>query len=265
MRFVFWFLTAFIVSCTVGTEREIPMGLNQELYAKKRGWSASGEMVGGDTSKKVSLQAVFGSPETYTIQFQLSTIDPPRGGAGPYWAPTQAQARISWSVEGNTIERIVSVSDGTSVQGVGQGVRVVVEDVSGPIGTASVLGRRYNVSVSVAPGSRGSDSLPPILLDTNVQSTTAINTTTSIPVPQDAGVKSVMVTVYSLFGAVIPSGGARVFQQYDDAAGNLTAYDPREANGGGFVPLMPGVTNIVVQNNAVADTLVWSVIFGIDG
>lgn len=77
-------------------------------------------------------------------------------------APT---ALITWSVEGNSVSRLVSVRDGLSISGTGQGVHVAVWDdmqppiVGDPINPALV--QNYSVEITIAPGVRASTEQPP--------------------------------------------------------------------------------------------------------
>src|SRR5208337_717770 len=64
---------------------------------------------------------------TYTVQF--STI--PNGGPVPKaQGPTETFAIIKWTIAGNDIQRIVSVGNGVSVVGVGEGVTIQVYDAT---------------------------------------------------------------------------------------------------------------------------------------
>jgi len=121
----------------------------------KVSWSASGVMVSGDHSQTVSLQAIFRKPGTYTASFSLNPID----DVVVEGSDIRAEATVEWSVDGNTITRVISVSNGTSIQGTGEGVRIVVNDVTVIAGTIS----RYAVTIDVAPGPRGAFNTPPIL------------------------------------------------------------------------------------------------------
>src|SRR3972149_4041104 len=133
-----------------------------------KGWSKSGTMTSGDRSAKVSLQANFRHTGNYTVQFKLF----PKPGGAPlppsFFAPIQAEASIVLSVEGNSVERRLSLANGASLTGVAQGVRIVVSDVTETAGPPILLGQAYFVGITVAPGVRGSDSTAPVLVRQNI-------------------------------------------------------------------------------------------------
>jgi hypothetical protein len=223
-------------------------------------------MISGDRNAKVSLAANFKHTGNFTAQFFLV----PKPGAAPqppppdppnFFAPIQAEASIVWSIEGNSIKRLISVSNGSSITGVAQGVRIVVSDVTTtPSSPPILLGQSYFVGITVAPGVRGSDSIPPVLVRQSIVFVVLAASNIDIPLPLEAGAKSVLVTVADLAGTAIPDQGARVAQS-DSSSSALAMYDPRAF---GFCPLVPGTVKINVAN-LTASTQVYTVIFGIDG
>lgn len=218
--------------------------------SKKIGWSASGKLEQLNTLREVSLQANFlANPRNYTAQFKLSG-DLKR---------KKVQAEITWSVEGNSIRRVVTVSDGTSVQGTGQGVNIKVRDIS-TLAIAAGTDPEYIASIQVVPGTRGSTSNPPTL-DTMLATLIAANSFLDVPVPTDAGVISVAVTVASPIAAVIPDQQVQV-QQIDSTSGIQNNYDPRQYF---WVPLTPSVTIIRIYNFSLLNAIYAKAVFGIDG
>ncbi len=226
---------------------------------KSGGWSQSGVMHTGSLTDQVSLQAKFPKAESYTVQFGINP------SAGALAEAVQAEALISWSVEGNTVTRRVNVANGASVTGTGQAVRVVMADR-----TVGGTGKDYVVSVQVAPGSRPSTQQPPTLIPVpaffNVAPTGGVSDPV-IPIPTDAGAISVFVTVTAVGpgGPVASAEGIATVDQQISGGFTRKTYDPRTAE---WVPLTPGATFLQLHNNNTVISgihLFFSVTFGIDG
>ncbi len=246
----------------MSTESGEDFGGSTGPYEGATGWSGSGEMITGDTSKEASLAANFSKPSDFTVQFSLLPLgpdSPPPALPLNYWAALQATATIRWSVKGVTLTRKISVTNGASLTGVGQGVSVVVDDTTSPISVHTLLGRPYKVGITVAPGTRGSDTNPPILWPDNAVRNVGHNGTTFYPVPQGCGVKSVLVTVSSNGNGPIPEQSIEV-SQLDAVGTTLAMYDPRAYE---FIPVLPGCVSIRIFNYGLAFKV--STIFGIDG
>jgi hypothetical protein len=217
----------------------------------KIGWSQSGELITKNTSQIVSLQANFEFPEYYTVQFGVSS------------AVVKSRALITWGVEGNTITRLVSVANGVEVSGAGQSCNVRVVDISDGVIASGV---HYTVFIDVVKGTRAFTGQPPTLAvysATGGVFSVGPLSSTSIPIPLDAGVISVFVTVSTIAGssAVIAENDIQVAQQ----TGGTTqkTYDPRDFPE--FVPITPGADVVTIFNNNAAQTYQVSVTFGIDG
>jgi len=234
---------------------------------KKDGWSVGRILKSGDKSAVASLQADFNQrPGIYTAQFSITPIDPfiPPPPIVGYYAPIQAEAEIDWAVEGNTIVRKVSVANGMSISGPGQAVRIVIKDVTVGGGASLTLGQRYFTSVNVTPGLRAADSIPPIYVPEVNVSIVAPGTTLVVPVPQNIGVKSLMVTVASLTGVPLPEQTVQVYQLGPSPTIQpLAVYDPRAYQ---FAPVIPGCNNIMLQTALIApDSAYFGLVWGIDG
>jgi len=140
-------------------------------------------------------------PGNYTIQFNVTNIRPTRNGDGPgNITPT---AEVIWSVEGNSVRRLVSVVNGTSITGIGQGIRVRVFDETDPGDTTAQ--QSYTVSVQVTRGSRPSIQQPPTYGQyyTDSQGNVLFSSivvlaggASIIQVPQNIGAVSVWITAY---------------------------------------------------------------------
>jgi hypothetical protein len=235
---------------------------------KKDGWSVSRILKSGDKNAVVSLQADFKQkPGIYTAQFSIVPIDPfvPPPPIVGYYAPIQAEAEIDWAVEGNTIVRKVSVTNGLSISGPGQAVRIIVRDVTIGDGTPSkTLGQKYFASVNVTPGLRATDNIPPTLVPEVSSTIIAPGTSIQVAVPQNSGVKSVLVAVASVSAVPLPEQCVQVYQLGPSPVIQpLAVYDPRAYS---FAPLVPGCNLLNIQNSGTSpDSIYVSVIWGIDG
>lgn len=224
------------------------------------GWSKSGTLR-PQGSQKLTMQADF-SPNagSFTVQFQITDPNDP---ANSY---IRAVAQIEWAVDGNTNYRKITVAPGTSVSGVGQAIRVAILDDT-PTGAVPAGGwKDYDVTVTVAPGTRASDTNPPLLTpeeDSGATVQIAAGGSTSFAVPDFSGAKSVMVMIYpAIVGGALPLDSIQVQQ-----LANLipkASYDPRLY---AFTPLIPGTTSVKVTNHNVgfSNSALVSLVWGIDG
>lgn len=250
------------VAGPVASEGSSDMASHQTIGSKKQGWSASGKLLSGDRSRKVNLQADFPTPESYVVEFYVkarASLTAP----SVYSFPARTKALITWSVEGNSVSRIVDVANGVSVQGVGQAVRVVMYDDSQ---TGGVIDGEYEVSMQVAPGSRGTDAIPPTYTSIETpasgspQFTVAPGAQRLITIPQNAGVKS-----YGVFLGIDPITDWVVVGQLKDL--NILSLQVVQVEQSGlFFPLVAGADSIVVSAplSNTGDALT-TIVFGIDG
>jgi hypothetical protein len=252
------FLAVILVLLTLSGCQE-PFGDNMPYTGEYAGWSASGTLEVGNEHKAVQLQANFVDPGDYTVQFSVSNYDTNTD----FPTPT---AEITWSVEGNSVRRIVTVNNGLSISGTGQGVKVVIRDASMPTAPATL----YDVSVQVVLGTRPAAQQPPTYtpLITGTDGTTRpgammVSALTSIvvPVPQDAGIISMFTTVATVPTPTILTEGDVQIRQNRTGGFPLKAYDPKIAT---WVPIAPLSTELTFVNNT-ASSVFFSVTFGIDG
>ncbi len=233
----------------------------------KDGWQQGGALrvaFPPDPNRRVSLQADFTKSRQgaglYTVQFQVSR---PEDIVVP-----DVTADIFWKVEGGAVQRTVSVSDGTSISGVAQGVNVQVRDTT----TAAPLGtrREYRVDIQVAPGTRPTH-IPPTLRGLhnsgglNLYVTTlpaGTGNDTTFLIPQNCGATSVYVYATTT-GAAVNTADLIAFLNAGPG-GVRGAY--LVLNQSGFVALPAGVDRINVKARAAA-AVDYGVgcLFGIDG
>lgn len=276
-RNLFLIVFAAFIVCACGPEDtsmddyESQLGVGQPFQREQsaEGWSVAGQLDARTTVKKVTLQANFPKPGTYTVQLNANPFAV--GPLDPNAKAPEAEALITWSVEGNSIQRRVSVISGMAISGAGQGVKVEMVNVSIPspaLGpTAEVM---YPVSAQVVLGSRGTDSNPPYLCrSAEVQGmpVTAFTQSAIVNVPQGVGVKSVQsLAALNDAAFVSPAGdnGALVVEMLSTAGTVLAVYDPRFYN---FIPLAPGTVKIRYRSMITVAGANWLItpMWGIEG
>lgn len=143
-----------------------------------KAWSASsGESLDPATSVKTSallagkesgftLQADFQDyPAYYTVQFNIQQPDLSTLAVDEFIS-LSTLAEITWSVEGNSVRRLISVQNGAVISGCGQAVRVRVFDWSrfSKLGIVQSTEKfPYKASCQVTRGVRPTTLVPPML------------------------------------------------------------------------------------------------------
>jgi hypothetical protein len=273
-----WFLVIGLgligcVSQSISTEEADKIMAGESNREGMTGWSQSGKLATANANQKVTMQAdfekgAFGAG-AYTVAFDIDQVSSPVKTR----FNNRAEAEISWRVEGNAVNRRVSVSNGVQVSGCGQAVRVVISDVTPDrvvVTGAPPAGEPYVVSVQITPGTRPTTETPPVLevfdKTTGLAFDVATMTQTVVAIPQDAGVVSVYVTCAPTpiagvpNGTIIPNQGVQV--SHGGFGAPLKIYDPRDFDG--WVPIATGAFEIDLINNTGFD-ITFSVQFGIDG
>ena len=220
----------------------------------KTAWSSTVTLL-PDGKSAGSIQALFADkPGDYVIQFDFS---------GPV---TSAQADITWSVEGNQVTRSVTVVSGTRVAGCGQGVKVLVRDVTTP---PIVGGNPYNVTVLITPGVRSSTQQPPYLQRPGTDSIILTNGSpfATIPIPQNVGAISYYIAYSAIVAGVNTALTANQLRVTDGNSpfGTFRQFSPVGLQT--WVPLQPGGNNLQIDalNLAATTTIQLSIVWGIDG
>jgi hypothetical protein len=246
LKILFLSLILGLSGCLSETETEDNIMPN---LSNKKAWSTSGNLISGagDSGNGVSLQANFiDEPGNYTVQFGIQAPDISSGPA----RVIKAVAEITWSVEGNDVRRLVDCVNGMSVTGTAQAVKVRVFDNS--VGGAAL---EYQISIQVIKGTRPSVAHPPFL--SGQPRAIADADQLLIPIPQNAGVTSVMVLVGAL-AVPVPPG---VTISHESAVTLLAIYEARDYQ---WVPIAAGANSIFVANGSgvgISATPIW----GIDG
>lgn len=263
-------------------------------------------------------------PGEYTLQFQL--VQPTIDGLGQ-----ATYAIIRWKVQGQQLQRIVSVYSGAVISGVAEAVDVQLLDQSGrgfitfvplaavtngstlvvltgPVTLADgellvfsaqpnasyavsqsvpnattiqlalpYLGPTtpatnfyalapYKVGVVLSKGTRPTIMQPPVLFTQPSILRLLPSTLSAIPIPQDAGVISVLTTVIVSGVAVAQAeaaNGVVKFKGLTSAALNISEYVPQTFPGWFPVPVGTSVMNLF--NNSTTATLDFSIQWGIEG
>ena len=221
-------------------------------FGKSGGWSTSGKLSAGNPDRKVSLQVNFPIASNYTVQLGIAG-----GAALNNLLHTQnAEALVTWTVNGNSITRRVNVTNGTSLTGTGEAVKVEIQDVSiGPFPANS----DYLATIIVTPGTRGSNKQPPTLKPVPSVIPVAAGANTTVMIPVDAGVISVHAKVVGPANTPIVDGDARIVEQ--NLGTNIYEFNPTQTD---WVPILGGADRLLLLN-ASAFPIDFSLVFGIDG
>lgn len=226
--------------------------------------SIAGVLAVGRTDRSVNLQVSFYDKNDnrqrpagiYTVQFGIQTPD----GLYKKVNPT---ARVVWSVEGNTIQRRLSVYDGASISGVADHVAVRVTDDSQNVGAGfGLLTSVYTVTVEVTPFPRPPRGMPPYLRGSDdVIVVAGGGAGTNIAVPDDAGVISACA-----FAVAAGGGLPRITQVAADPAVILARYVPA-TDSSSWTPIHPQTLNLTLENVSAdpLSTVTYNVLWGIDG
>ena len=219
----------------------------------KDGWSSSGKLTTGNGQQPVTMQADFPEADVYTVQF---AVDPPT--AGVY----RATAQISWTVEGNTITRLVDVANGVAVSAPSQAVRVIINDAT-PSDAGATLNQSYGITVSATRGTRPNTGQPPTYLAFPIQVQIGPSANLQFQIPQGAGAISLEVAAASTLATASPD---LLIEQQNASAVVLKSYRYLDQGVGvGFVPLSALATEIELSNLDGVNAVNVSACFGIEG
>jgi hypothetical protein len=234
--------------------------MSKDNIGMKNGWSAGGTIHSGQ-GDGVGLQANFAANPLqpagyYTVQV---SVNPPDDGV------FLGEVTLSWSVEGQTIERRVSLGNGVTVSGTGQGVKVIVKDTTPNLGSPTL--KPYFVSIQVAPGTRPDVEKPPMLF---AEALIVAEGTPSTPIdiPRDAGA----ISVCTPFAEDASSGGGLtgiIVQQQLIAGPTLVVQKQYLLGGAGdnlWLPIVGDAQQVVIVAKGAAGSKAFvTVLFGIDG
>lgn len=258
--------------------RELGESPEAGRYRRPPGWSVTGELqlqssTVDPTGKSVTLQVDFGLTEAryYTIQFSLKNPSPPFDPATDSGICLRAKATITWTVAGNSTTRIVSVSDGSSISGLGNSVNIQIEDASDNV--SGVENKTYTVSASVSSGSRPTlgGTQPPLYTPREELETTGVNappypvaaaSNVDIPVPENSGANAVFIAIAATDPATVFTGNDVSITQQGFSGPSLFRGNYDCCNK--WIPIAPGALVVTVANNT-ADIIEVTPLFGIEG
>lgn len=262
------------------------------------GWSASGTITvpiiatppGIDPQGTVGLQVKFSKPGYHTVQFNVIQNSPAIDDAVLNPLIVRPQAEIIWSVAGNSIRRVIDITDGSSVSGTGEALNITVTDNS--FSPAGVTDNEYEyfVSIQVTPGLRPiqGGTQPPaknaetgfypggdvfdaggVFFINNAAVPPALSDNTTIIVPQNVGINSFFLNISVQAGHPTPKNGELVIVQDGGAPGAaqflmISNYDAMNR----WTPMSPGTKFITIFNQYELSNpshVIGSILFGVEG
>jgi hypothetical protein len=241
-------------------------GHNAEAYARGIGQSRDLLTQSGQTVA-LAQEAPLTEGFVYTATFD---VIPPTDADGNL-IPFSAEATLRFSENGNTVVRVISIVQGTSISLPGRVIDVRVTDVTPeflPLSEGAPTpgaGSKYTVIVVIERATRGGgqQAAAPILYGGIYQISSAA--TQAVGIPAGVGAKSVMIawapsatgeTLKELLVNFTAAGGAGVFMTFEVD----TDFE------GLFVPIPPGATEITMTNTSgPGNPGNAALFFGIDG
>lgn len=233
------------------------------------GGNPHGVLVGAPTGN-VPFQIERLPPDVYTVQ--LSPLGLPRFQVGTNPLVLSTEATIVFSVDGRQSRRKVSVNQGVRVSGQADSIAISVRDNSSLIADAPNT-VSYGIVIAVSRGERPAQQQPPTLIPvdalgfalTPFDMLLGPAASFSIPIDTAAGIIStnttaIAVGIGGVLGGAITEGDVSV--TYANNGVLLRAFDPRVAP---WMPIVPGTNQVILANNTSAQTVQFSLVFGIDG
>ncbi len=226
----------------------------QNDRSKKRCWGQQGQLTSGQAGI-IQMGCELERPGVVTVQFNVS------GNGGVSVLPV---ATVFFKANGISVQRQVSVGNGTSISGVAEAVTVQVQDQTNQFfGTNTPPATTYNVAATVVPGVRAPTNQPPILMTPQGQLTVlpAGGSPLVVPIPQNAGVASAFITAQNTAPPVTPASS--VVANFLSSQVQIYYETPT----GLWVPVAPGAQAIQIANygGTGSAAAIVSCLFGIDG
>lgn len=223
-------------------------------YITADGTAVTGILTSQERDKKVSAQKQFRRPGPFTVQFSLKI--PQDIGA------IVVEAEVTWSVNGNQIVRRVAVDQGMTISGNAESVAVSVVDATDPL--SLFPNRDYQVTITIAPGTRPAGAMPPRYTIPEYRVEVAAGATAQFLIPDDIGAVAINTTVGDGngpgFTVPIPDQAVQV-GQFDTSVNIMSLYDPRQFM---WTPILQGCRLIRYFNGHV-NAVIFSSVLAIDG
>jgi hypothetical protein len=234
---------------------DLPAEEQDQKFKKPQKKTISGSstlLTKGDSSKYTVANNFIGIDTAVTVLFGIGS--PGTGSAVP-----NAYAEIRWIAGGVPVRRLVSITSGTQITGVGEYVSVQIWDATTPEDEDPYP--TYPVTVLVAPGTRGSSDSPPTWLPNFPGNMTLLQplgdpgASVLVALPQDVGIKTMQVICDD------PSGVEVTFFNY---LAGVIGLMPVASFGTGFVELPIQATAVGIGNQDTSAHTI-SVAFGVSG
>lgn len=247
------------------------------------GWSGTADLVSMNPEVRRTFQASFVNADgagSLTVQFD---VDDPLLTAVPlrFIAPT---ARITWSVEGNSVTRVVSVRNGMSITGVGEVIAIEIWDNAIPINPLipplPAQMTPYKVNITIGPGTRGPSNIAPTVIPymstVNLAGTAlegyGVSTVTNlglasgnaiIDLSEYQGVTGIFFTISNAYLAITATDIAVA----GSAVGGAVTFQGTGLNQNVWIPVPPSTSAITFYLNPadVASTYIVSATLSVDG
>jgi hypothetical protein len=228
------------------------------------------DQTGEDMSEIARQLAKLSSAQNYTLLFsgiQTPSVGPTLGPVpGTPKGQVICEAKVIWSVEGNDVQRYITVVDGTSICAPAQACKVSLYDFTPASTGFMIASAKYSVTVLASPGTRASPQQPPIWVPPPYAQVSIPNggppQVYNLAPPNNqgpAGITMVNVSVLANPPAPIPEGGVTV--KHFAGTTILKSYDPRVTP---WVPIAAGADSVQVFNNFTTPIQVY-LVFGVDG
>src|SRR4029079_9412171 len=273
-RWLLGITAAYLVIVTSGC---VPTAEAETMSEHQYGWAQGGPLVTGSGGTAltgrggaVNMKAELAREDGVTIQFNVSL---PSRNVRPH-----TQATIVSTIAGNEVKRRITVVDGSSITVRGKTIQVQARDYTLP---SIDIDHEYNVEILATLGIRASINQPPVLEPliyatsfANFVAGTFIPVTGTIvvapgavavvPIPEDSGVNSVLVTAGRNNAAGVFDQDDVSCYQVDIAAVIQRVYNPMIYTE--FVPIVSNSSGIALLVKAGApDSVEFAVSFGVDG
>ena len=190
-------------------------------------------------------------PGTYTLQFSVINIQP---SPNLHIAiPPIVHAIVTWKIEGQQQRRVVSVVSGASISGVCQAVDVKVQDIN----NAEDDGYGYQVQVTLSKGLRANTQQPPALSRGRLVlvSQTALLSSMCRKIRASSRFSQCSIRAHP-----DDMGIAMV-----DAVNNTVATIMPAPLSTQWIPIVPGTTQVRLQNFNATDGMFCNLLWGVDG
>lgn len=235
-----------------------PTDMRKMSASKKGGNSARVPMKTGQEQTSPGPSMTFPHASPFTVRF--SVLPPNIDSTADAYGNFDCIADIRYTVEGNSVERQVTVANGVAISGTADSVNIDIQDITP--GT-DPQGVDYSVMVHVTPGIRSGYALPPTLeaFTSEVNGANVIESgpitvvsTATYPVPQRAGVISVEVVVTGDVAGVDVTMGT--------PNGNFKKYHVSPGENFGFIVMAPNsafLTITALGDTASDVTVTWGI------